>query len=53
MLVPDGDPAALARALREDLTRFDPHDIRAHAQRFPPEAFQARLREIVEATAAR
>ena len=31
-----------------DLTRFDPHEIRAHAQRFRPEAFRARLREIVE-----
>ena len=50
LLVPDGDPGALARALREDLTRFDPHDIRAHAQRFSRAAFQARMREVVETT---
>jgi glycosyltransferase involved in cell wall biosynthesis len=49
-LVPDGDAAALAGALREDLTRFDPHDIRAHAQRFSRPRFQARLREIVAET---
>jgi glycosyltransferase involved in cell wall biosynthesis len=49
-LVPDGDPAALTRALREDLTRFDPHDIQAHAQRFSRPRFQARLREIVAET---
>ncbi len=41
-------PGALTRALRSDLTRFDPHEIRAHAQRFRPEAFRVRLREIVE-----
>jgi glycosyltransferase involved in cell wall biosynthesis len=50
LLVPDGDFAALARALRSDLTRFDPHEIRAHAQRFSPEVFRSRLRAIVEAT---
>ena len=50
LLVPDGDPGALARALREDLTRFDPLDIRAHAQRFSPVVFRERLREIVAAT---
>jgi glycosyltransferase involved in cell wall biosynthesis len=50
VLVPDGDPGALARALRDDLTRFDPADIRAHAQRFARSAFQRRLREIVEET---
>jgi glycosyltransferase involved in cell wall biosynthesis len=50
VLVPDGDPGALARALRGDLTRFDPRDIRAHAQRFSRPLFQARLREIVVAT---
>ena len=48
LLVPDGDRGALTRALRSDLTRFDPHEIRAHAQRFRPEAFRVRLREIVE-----
>jgi glycosyltransferase involved in cell wall biosynthesis len=53
VLVPDGDSGALARALRGDLTRFDSDDIRAHAQRFRPEAFQARLQEIVEATCER
>jgi glycosyltransferase involved in cell wall biosynthesis len=53
MLVPDGHPGALARALREDLTRFDAHDIRAHAQRFSTAAFRARMLEIVAATAER
>jgi glycosyltransferase involved in cell wall biosynthesis len=53
VLVPPDDPAALAGALREDLTRFDPQDIRAHAQRFSREVFQARLREIVESTRER
>ena len=50
LLVRDGDPGALARALREGFTRFDPQDIRAHAQRFSRQAFQGRLREIVAAT---
>jgi glycosyltransferase involved in cell wall biosynthesis len=50
LLVDDGDPAALARALRTDLSRFDPVDIRAHAQRFSSAVFRARLREIVAAT---
>jgi glycosyltransferase involved in cell wall biosynthesis len=50
LLVPDGDPEALARALRSDLTRFDPREIQAHAQRFRPEVFRERLREIVEST---
>jgi glycosyltransferase involved in cell wall biosynthesis len=53
LLVPDGDSGALARALRGDLTRFDPDEIRAHAQRFRPEAFRSRLREIVEGTCER
>jgi glycosyltransferase involved in cell wall biosynthesis len=48
VLVPDGDPEGLARALRGDLTRFDPREIQAHAQRFRPEAFRLRLREIVD-----
>ena len=52
LLVPDGDPGALTRALRSDLTRFDPHEIQAHAQRFRPEAFRVRLREIVESMRA-
>jgi glycosyltransferase involved in cell wall biosynthesis len=50
LLVPDGDAGALARALRQDLTAFDPHDIRAHAQRFSAAVFRARMREIVAAT---
>jgi glycosyltransferase involved in cell wall biosynthesis len=50
LLVPEGDVSALARALREDLTRFDPQDIRAHALRFAPAVFRARLAEIVAAT---
>ena len=53
LLVPPEDPAGLARALREDLTRFDSDDIRAHAQRFSRGAFQARLREVVDAAARR
>jgi glycosyltransferase involved in cell wall biosynthesis len=50
LLVPPGDESAMVRALREDLTRFDPEDIRAHAQRFSRRAFQSRIRELVEAT---
>jgi glycosyltransferase involved in cell wall biosynthesis len=50
LLVADGDPGALARALRADLTAFDPHDIRAHAQRFSAAVFGRRMREIVAAT---
>jgi glycosyltransferase involved in cell wall biosynthesis len=50
LLVANGDSRALARALREDFSRFDPNDIREHAQRFSPAAFTTRLREIVEAT---
>jgi glycosyltransferase involved in cell wall biosynthesis len=50
LLVPDGDHAGLARALEEDLTRFDPQEIRAHAERFSRPVFQERLREIVETT---
>jgi glycosyltransferase involved in cell wall biosynthesis len=48
LLVPDGDPGALAAALRTDLTSFDPRAIQAHAQHFRPDAFRGRLREIVE-----
>jgi glycosyltransferase involved in cell wall biosynthesis len=48
VLVPDGEPDALARPLRGDLTRFDPQAIQAHAQRFRPEAFRSRLRAIVD-----
>jgi glycosyltransferase involved in cell wall biosynthesis len=50
VLVPPGDARALARALREDLTRFEPEEIRAHAARFSRERFQARVRDVVEAT---
>jgi glycosyltransferase involved in cell wall biosynthesis len=50
ILVPEADPHALARALREDLSGFDPADIRAHAQQFSRASFQARLREIVAET---
>ena len=50
LLVPNGSSAALARALRMDLTRFDPLDIRDHAQRFRREAFQTQLAEMVQET---
>ena len=50
LLVPEGDVGALARALREDLTAFDPQDVRAHAQRFSTAVFRARMSEIVAAT---
>jgi glycosyltransferase involved in cell wall biosynthesis len=49
-LLVSADVGALARALREDLTAFDPQDIRAHAQRFSGAVFRARMREIVGAT---
>jgi glycosyltransferase involved in cell wall biosynthesis len=52
VLVPETDPDGLARALREDLSRFDPEEIRANAQRFSRVRFQARLRELVEETCA-
>jgi glycosyltransferase involved in cell wall biosynthesis len=52
VLVPDGDRAALARALRDDLARFDARDISAHAQRFSRQRFQARMRAIVAETYA-
>jgi glycosyltransferase involved in cell wall biosynthesis len=53
LLVPDNDPGALARALRQDMARFDPRDMRAQAQRFSPDVFRRRLREIVELAPAR
>jgi glycosyltransferase involved in cell wall biosynthesis len=53
LLVAPSDPGALARALREDFSRFDPQDIRQHAARFATARFQARLREIVDGTRAR
>lgn len=48
-LVPNEDVASMARALRQDLSQFDPEDIRAHAQSFSHSVFEAQLREIVEA----
>jgi glycosyltransferase involved in cell wall biosynthesis len=48
-LVPPGDFAAFTRALAQDFTSFDPHDIRAHAKSFSPEVFGTRMREIVSA----
>jgi glycosyltransferase involved in cell wall biosynthesis len=48
MLVPNGDAGGLARALGGDLTRFDPGEIRAQAERFSHAVFAARMREIVE-----
>jgi glycosyltransferase involved in cell wall biosynthesis len=53
LLVRDGDHGALVRALNTDFTRFDPGDIRAHAERFGRDAFQRRMREIVETTCER
>jgi glycosyltransferase involved in cell wall biosynthesis len=53
LLVSETDPRGLARALREDLSRFDPHEIRAHAQGFSRPRFQSRLRELVDETCAR
>jgi glycosyltransferase involved in cell wall biosynthesis len=50
LLVENGDSRGLTRALSEDLTQFDPQEIRAHAQRFRPAVFRERIREIVEAT---
>ena len=49
LVEPDGT-APLARALREDLTAFDPDDIRTHARRFSRGDFHARFWDIVEAT---
>jgi glycosyltransferase involved in cell wall biosynthesis len=53
VLVSASEPSALERALRGDLGRFDPHEIRANSLRFSSAAFRGRLREIVEATRAR
>ena len=53
ILVPDGDVSALAKALRTDFSRFDPEHISAHAGRFSREAFQSRLREVVDAACER
>ena len=48
LLVDSEDPGALARALREDFSSFDPEAIRAHAMRFGRSAFQSRMSEVVE-----
>ena len=48
VLVPPGDRDALVRALRGDFSRFDPDEIRRHAQRFSREAFQERLAAAVD-----
>jgi glycosyltransferase involved in cell wall biosynthesis len=53
LLVPEGDLGALARALREDMSRFDPQETRAHAQAFSRPVFQERLRELVAAACER
>jgi glycosyltransferase involved in cell wall biosynthesis len=53
MLVANGDPDGFARALRTDLSRFDPHTIRAHAQQFSLGTFEHRLRELVEGAGER
>jgi glycosyltransferase involved in cell wall biosynthesis len=47
LLVDPGDPSGFARALRQDLHAFDPQEIRAHAQSFSREAFQARMHDVV------
>jgi glycosyltransferase involved in cell wall biosynthesis len=45
----DPNAESLAAVLRVfDTSRFDPHRLRAHAERFSPERFIASLREIVE-----
>ena len=48
VLVPPGDRWALVRALRQDFGRFDPASIRGHALEFSRQAFQSRMRELVE-----
>ncbi|BDE07091.1 glycosyl transferase [Vulcanimicrobium alpinum] len=48
------EPASLAEALRRfDPAAYDPQCLRAHAERFAPPRFLARLRAIVDETAAR
>jgi glycosyltransferase involved in cell wall biosynthesis len=48
VLVPPGDPTALAEALREtDFERFDPQRLQAHAKSFSADAFRQRLRGAV------
>ncbi len=50
LLVDPREPAELARALRQDLHAFEPGEIRAHAEKFSPEAFRRRMESIVTAT---
>jgi glycosyltransferase involved in cell wall biosynthesis len=50
LLVAPEDPSGLARALREDMSRFDSQAIWSHAQGFSRQAFQARIRDVVAAT---
>jgi len=48
VLVESGEAADFAEAMREqDFTRFDPDRTRANAERFAPEVFRKRLRELV------
>jgi glycosyltransferase involved in cell wall biosynthesis len=47
ILVPPGDPRALASALASDLTQFDSQAIQAHAQRFSRQMFETRMSELV------
>jgi hypothetical protein len=43
------DDASLAAAIRSfDRTRFDPQQLRVHAERFAPPRFIERLRAIVD-----
>jgi glycosyltransferase involved in cell wall biosynthesis len=49
----EATPESLAAALNAfDSKRYDPHELRAHAQRFSPERFIERFRAIVESTRA-
>ena len=50
VLVPPDDVGALATALREDFTAFDPAAIRAHAEGFARPVFQEKMRALVEST---
>jgi glycosyltransferase involved in cell wall biosynthesis len=50
---PNPHPLSLAESIRAfDPTRYDPSHLRAHAERFRPERFIERLREIVADTVA-
>jgi glycosyltransferase involved in cell wall biosynthesis len=50
VLVDHGDLAAFAEAMRDvDFTRFSPAVARRNAERFAPERFRSRLRELVDA----